>query len=367
MKNKHINKYIIVALVLCLSATVIRWGMAYRSDSQRPTGPTTGAPCFSNSSPTSDAATTREQQERKERRENYTRIIDAGIWPEVYVNPLDFFPFLLDRDPALAIKFYNLAPGDQERSEALHAIACHWFRRDPSACIRWLTTDSTVRTVDRTGVRSAIREAILGMDYNRHDVAEVLDTLSRWADSETDRSYKTVIEDLKYSAIIAFGSRAEISVIGDRLTRMGLGDKITYALKGKAQREPDEVMRYYEQRGGTMPDLVAEGLVCGRLDNHPDKALEYLAAHPWKAPVSANEPGFGLGYLAEQVMNRYLEVDSMAASDRLSKMESGRTKDYCIKAMAAWLAQSGSKAEILPWLPAIEDARVREAVEKLAK
>ncbi|MBN8459687.1 MAG: hypothetical protein J0M04_17795 [Verrucomicrobia bacterium] len=364
MKHKGRRWIRIAGIALCLAAAGIWWVTVFRSGAPKPHGPTEVELRDINSLSTPDVPI---RGMPKESQAQYARIVQGDVWPENFGNLVGFFRYLLDRDPALAVRFYDLAPGECEKSNAADAIAGEWFRKDPSAAIHWIVSDSRWKDNDRPRVRGAIANAIRSLNYNQHDVSEVLDAISLWASSEPDLKEKKDIDLMKDSVLTAFGTQSEIAVIEDRMKRMGLDDKIHLALAGRAEKEPAEILQYYENRREIMPDRVAVGLVRGRLDEHPDLALEYLASHPWGVRGMSNEPSIDVGYLAKDVMNRYLDVDSIDASTRLSQMEAGRPKDYCIKAMASWLAQRGSKAEILPWLPAIEDARVRETVEKLAR
>lgn len=361
------RKILFLGMALCLAAVVTWWVIAVRSDSQRLRPDTDTASPNMKDPPEYLAANSWEQRERDARREEFNRILEAGVWPENCSNLLVFFRFLLDRDPALAVKFYNMAPGHTEKKDAISCIAGEWFRRDPSACIQWIISEPSWKDNQRSVVRLSILDAIKNMNYNQHDISEVLGAVSRWAMSETDRREKTDIELMKETALAAFGSQTEIGLIEDRMKRMGLGDQIHLALAGRARKEPSEILQYYEGKGEKMPDWVAFGLVDGRVDEHPDLAFDYLAGQPWGLGNNTKERGTNVEFLAKKVMERYLEVDSMEASERLSQMDPGRAKDYSIKAMAEWLAQRGSKAEITQWLPEIRDARIRQAVEHIAK
>ena len=360
-------KCLFVGVAVCLAAGLAWWGIAFRPDSQRLRPDTDTASPNMKDPPEYLAANSWEQREREARREEFNRILEAGVWPENCSNLLEFFRFLLDRNPALAVKFYNMAPGHTEKKDAILCIAGEWFRRDPSACIQWIISDPRWKDNNRSVVGRSILNAVENMNYNQHDISEVLGAVSRWAMSETERREKIDIELMKETALAAFGSQTEIGLIEDRMKRMGLGDEIHLALKGRARKEPSEILQYYEGKGEKMPDWVASGLVDGRIDEHPDLAFDYLAGQPWGLGKNTKERGTNVEFLAKKVMERYLEVDSMEASDRLSRMDPGRAKDCSIKAMAEWLARRGSKAEITPWLPAIQDPKVKQAVEQLAR
>lgn len=367
MKPECYPKYVLAGVAVCLATGIAWWGIAFRSDSQRPLAATDTASPNRKVAPEHLAANSWEQRERDARREEFNRILEAGVWPENCSNLFLFFRFLLDRNPALAVKFYNMAPGDTEKKEGISCIAGEWFRRDPSACIQWIISEPSWKDNRRSVVRRSILDAIENMNYNQHDISEVLGAVSRWAMSETDRREKIDIELMKETALAAFGSQTEIGLIEDRMKRMGLGDEIHLALKGRARKEPSEILQYYEGKGEKMPDWVASGLVDGRIDEHPDLAFDYLAGQPWGLGKNTKERGTNVEFLAKKVMERYLEVDSMEASESLSKMQSGRTKDLCIKAMAGWLSTRGSGAEVANWLPAIQDPKVKQAVEQLAR
>ena len=360
MKPGSHPKYLLAGVAVCLAVGIAWWWIALRSESQRPRAGTDTASPNLKDAPEHLAANSWEQRERDSRREEFNRILEAGVWPENCSNLLEFFRFLLDRDPALALKFYKLAPGKDEKRRAISIISGEWFERDPAATIQWITSDSWLLNEARIVVKSGVSEAIERLDFNRHDLGEVLAAISRWANAQPDLLERRDIESFRNSVMRSFGSKAEVDLILEKMKQMGLEKNTKYALAGRAYSTPTEVIAYYDRKGEEMPDEVANGLVRGRLEEHPDEAFGYLGEHQWQGHVYMEG-------ITKDVMNRYLDTDSMAASASLSKMQPGGTKDLCIKAMAAWLSTRGSGAEIANWLPAIQDPKVKQAVEQLAR
>jgi hypothetical protein len=361
MKPECYPKYLLAGAAVCLAAGIAWWGIAFRSDSQPPQAATDTASPNRKDAPEHLAANSWEQMEREARREEFNRILEAGVWPEDCSNLLEFFRFLFNRDSALALKFYHLAPENHKKRDAAWCIASEWLRRNPSACLQWMSSDSWVKN-NYSAVRSSISNALDNVDFNRHDPGEVIAAITRWADAQSNPQ---VALDIKYNHTregvwAAFGTRTEVGLIVERMTQMGLESEIHCALAGRARTAPTEVVDFYERRGELIPDRVAKGLIQGRLDERPDEAFGYLEKHQWQDSLS-------IGTLAQNVMNRYLDTDSMAASASLSKMQSSKTKDFCIKAMAGWLSTRGSSTEISKWLPAIQDPKVKQAVEQLAR
>jgi hypothetical protein len=361
MKPKCHPKYLLPGVAVCLAAGIAWWGIAFHSDSQKTLAGTGVAASKRKDAPELLSGNSWEQKEREARREEFNRILEGGVWPENCSNLLEFFRFLLDRDPALALKFYNLAPEDHKRRDAAWCIASEWLRRNPSACLQWMSSDSWVKN-NYSAVRSSISNALENVDFNRHDPGEVIAAISRWAEAQSNPQVERDIKlnHTREAVWAAFGTRTEVGLIVEKMTQMGLASEIHSALAGRARTAPTEVVDFYERRGEPMPDRVANGLIQGRLDERPDEAFGFLEKHQWQDPLS-------IGTSAQNVMNRYLDTDSMAASASLSKMQAGRTKDLCIKAMAEWLSRRGSSEEIANWLPAIQDPKVKQAVEQMAR
>lgn len=355
------NKTLLIGAAVLLAGGIVSWHMTRGvNPGVTPQKIESNRPRESEPRRLSDARSEFESpEERRVRLARYNQFVETGEWPDTARDTLEYFRFLLDRDPKLALRLYDNALEDEKKRTAARIIAGEWFARDPVACLQWVADDKWL-CQRYLLARSAIADAINRVDFNRNELGDVLDAVSRLANAMPDQTARRDVESDRKSILSGFGEDTEVAEIIRQAKRLGLEKEADFIIGGRARTAPEEVVEYFKTKGEVMPDQVAIGLVRGRLEENTDDALGYLEGHQWQDERQ-------LAMLSATVMERYLEADSMNASDSLRGMTPGKTRDYCIMAMAKWLSQRGSAVDVVPWISAIQDSKIRQLVEDMAK
>lgn len=348
----------IIGAVFLLMAATSGWYLTHREDmeGESTSGIKSGGGANSNLSGKPGATGQQESTEDKRaKQEKFNRLIGTNEWPTTGPEILEYFRFLLDRDPKLALQLFDNASDDGKKQDAASIIASEWFERDPVACLRWIASEKWMLDHHLLALMR-MSDGCARVDFNKNSLGDVLEAYSLFVNAMPDPRRKKAVESNRHALLSMYGEKTELALILEEIGRLGLEKEADSLIQGRARSAPDEVVRYYKGSGKEISDQVAAGLVLGRLENHVDQALGYLGEHSWQNDRQ-------LSIVSDSVMERYLNTDSMAASEALTNMEPGRAKDWCIKAMAKWLYKRGEAAAVKEWLPSIRDQEIRRIVE----